>query len=388
MRKRVVIISPSTDVASSLEQVLRDSGRSPETVRRYPTISDLQSLVSAQQPTAGVLIDFASQSQALSLLRRLRRSHPELPLVIVNGPRKLSSVVQAKTAGAWGYIPESPTSFDIRNLAAQLNHEQHAQHQETGTGALVSFIPAQGGNGASTIALHVGAAVAERHAGQSLLADFDLHTGTAAFQLGLRPGRTPLSTLTAKSITEESLRQAIVRKENLDLLVGTSDAEDLVPETFRCVPELLTLLRKMYRYVFVDLPAPTLSSSIDVLTQSDSVYLVCTPEITSLYLTRRKILSFHSRGIPLDKVRILVNRATSWGAVDKSALERIVGLPAEWVIDNDYASVRQAALEGGLVAESSVLKGQFMQLAAEVTKRRGLEPSIDVGAPVSIEDCA
>ena len=114
------------------------------------------------------------------------------------------------------------------------------------------------------------------------------------------------------------------------------------------------------------------------------MYLVCTPEITSLYLAKRKILRLRSRGIPLDNVRVLVNRATSWGAVDRTALERIVGLRVEWVIDNDYASVRQASLEGGLVADSSVLKKQFTQLAVDITNPSGLESS----AARAVEACA
>jgi pilus assembly protein CpaE len=394
MGKRVVIISPSADMASSLEQILQDSGCSPETAHYYPTNSDLESLVTAEQPTAGVLIDFAGESQAMRVLWRLRRTHPELPLVVVNGPRKLSSVVQTKGAGAWGYVPESHTSSDIRNLAAQLSQEQQPHHprpsdirppDESGPGKLISFIPAQGGNGASTIALHVGAAVAQQHVGHSLLVDFDVHTGTTAFQLGLPPGPTLLSALNSPELTEESLSRATVRKDNLDLLVGTSDTEDLAPETFRRVPELMTLLKKMYRYVFVDLPAPTYSSSIDVLTQSDSVCLVCTPEITSLYLAKRKALRFRSCGISLEKVSVLVNRATSCGAVDRSALERIVGLPVKWAIDNDYASVCEAVLEGGLVADSSVLSGQLMQLATEITNRLRPNPQLTSAPTPSTE---
>ena len=313
MRNRIVIISPSPALASSLEQLLSESGCSPETVPQYPTAGELEDRLSVEQPTAGVLIDYASESQAMNVLRKLHRSHPELPLVIINGPRKLSSVVQTKSAGAWGYIPESHSSADIRSLAAQLSDEKPAEGEEPGTGTLVSFIPAKGGSGASTIALHVGAAVSEQDVGRSLLVDFDFHTGTPAFQLGLQPEKTLLSTLTAGEMTAEALRQAIVNKGTLNLLAGASDVEEVVPETFRHVPQLLTLLRQMYRYVFVDLPTATFSSSMDVLAQSDSVYLVCTPEITSLYLAKRKILRLRSRGIPLDNVR--APRATRRGVL-------------------------------------------------------------------------
>lgn len=72
MRNRVVIICPSTDLSSSLERVLRDSGCNPETVNQYPAGSNLPTPVSAQSAGAAVLIDAASESQALRLLWRLR----------------------------------------------------------------------------------------------------------------------------------------------------------------------------------------------------------------------------------------------------------------------------------------------------------------------------
>jgi len=74
MRHRVVIVSPSIDLSSSLEQVLRDSGCSPETLNQHPAINDLPGLESAQEPPAALLIDSVSESETLSLFWRLRDS--------------------------------------------------------------------------------------------------------------------------------------------------------------------------------------------------------------------------------------------------------------------------------------------------------------------------
>ena len=118
----------------------------------------------------------------------------------------------------------------------------------------------------------------------------------------------------------------------------------------------------------------------------------CSPETLGRYPTISEFQGLVSAQQPPAAVR---TRQSAYsresrrllGAVNKSTMEQIVGLPMEWVIDNDYVPLRQAALEGGLVADSSVLRGRFMQLSAQLTKRLDLEPSTDGAAFLCVEVC-
>ena len=69
---------------------------------------------------------------------------------------------------------------------------------------------------------------------------------------------------------------------------------------------------------------------------------------------RDSLLRFGSSGTPLNNVCLFVNRDASWGDVDKSTLEQIVGLPVEWIIDNDYSPERQVTVEGEIITDLPV----------------------------------
>ena len=239
----------------------------------------------------------------------------------------------------------------------------------------MSFLPAQGGSGASTIALHVATAVAQSRQGECLLVDFDLHTGTVGFQLGLQPKHSLISVMSQPELSEETLRQAGTRAKGLDIIVSSTDAEILEPSVFRKTNEFLSIVQETYRYAFVDLPAATLSSAVDVLKRSHLVYLVCTPEITSLHLALRKVSYLDTCGVPADNVRLLINRASSWGGLDMSRIEKVVGKPVEWLIDNDYPAIRESALRGGLVSPESALSAQFAHLAIGIVHELACEPA-------------
>jgi len=129
------------------------------------------------------------------------------------------------------------------------------------------------------------------------------------------------------------------------------------------IPAALESARRTYAYIIADLPDPLFSSSRAILKMSDRVYLVCTPEITSLHLARRKAQQLREAGVPNDRLGLLVNRVGAWGSFQPSEVQRVVGAPVVWTLDNDYASLHDATLAGGLLAESSSLSKQFDEFA-------------------------
>ena len=107
-------------------------------------------------------------------------------------------------------------------------------------------------------------------------------------------------------------------------------------------------------------------SSAEALELADQIYLVCTPEITSLHLAKRLIDRIRRLGAPGERVRLLVNRVGSWGALETEQIKRVVGVDVEWALDNDYAAVRQASWSGGPISTASALRAQIDQLADQI----------------------
>ena len=136
--------------------------------------------------------------------------------IVINGARRLGSVVRAKQSGAWGYLTEP---YDLSALSGRLGVQRTIAAERTGAGSLIAFIPAQGGAGASTVGLNTAIAMSERLQGHTLLADYDFHCGAIAFNLKLEPQHTLSDALRCDFRNAEWTNTA-TRWQQLDVLVG------------------------------------------------------------------------------------------------------------------------------------------------------------------------
>jgi Flp pilus assembly CpaE family ATPase len=238
--------------------------------------------------------------------------------------------------------------------------------------ALICFLPVQGGNGASTVSLHVAEAISRNVKGRVLLADFDFHSGTLAFRLGLKPSQTLADIFACEKAPESLWEEAACRWRSLDVVVAPPSNKSLPATSLERMPEVFASALRRYPYVIVDHPDAIYSSSRHIFTLADLVYLVCTPEITSLHLARRKVQQIRSMGVASDRLRLIVNRAGSWGSLGIEDVGRIVGVPVSWALDNDYAALRDATWNGGLVKEGSALARQLFELGSSVMRSDSL----------------
>ncbi|MDA0203813.1 MAG: hypothetical protein O3A53_12305 [Acidobacteria bacterium] len=365
--QRILIVSASPETVEQLNQAIRTASLDSEAEvwNEFPSDSEMRRrLKESQNPYAAAIFDMSRENEALRLVSALREVSPQTVGIVVNGARRLGSVVRAKQSGSWGYLTEP---YDLRALAERLGVERTIAAERTDSGSLIAFIPAQGGAGASTVALNTAIAMSERLQGHTLLVDYDFHCGAIAFNLKLEPQHTLADALRCDYRNSEWTTTA-TRWQQLDVLVGPRDPSDVGPKDLKRAPSLFAAAASRYHCTVVDLPAPLLRSSAEVLDLADQAYVVCTPEITSLHLAKRLIERIRKLGRPGEKVRLLVNRVGSWGALETEQIRRVVGSEVEWALDNDYAAVRQAAWSGGPIAAGSALRSQIDQLADQLIR--------------------
>ncbi len=366
MTGRILLISPNDPLIATLRHQLTGAGFScePTVLTHYPRPEAMKIILGTRQEQLTVaVIDLAKPTEALRIIRRLKASDLEVLVIAVDSYHRLSSIVAAKRAGVWAYLMPP---YNLRQLVEQLQEGKIGGKKEAKS-RLISFIPAQGGNGASTVSLHVADAIARKFHGQTLLTDFDFHCGTIAFQLRLEPKQTLADALRAFQRPSEDWRGSVCSWNHLDVLVAPPSNATVSSGELAAIPPFLATAREAYRHVVVDLPPSIFSSSRDIMKLSNVVCLVCTPEITSLHLARRKVAQMLKLGVSRERLRLLVNRVSSWGAVEIERVSALVGLNVEWVMDNDYPAVRKAAWEGGLISEHSALATQLRELGAQIT---------------------
>lgn len=325
---RLLIVSASPETVEQLNQATRTAGleKDAEVWTEFPSASEMRRrLKEASEPYAAAIFDMLRENEALRLVTALREVSPQTVGIVVNGARRLGSVVRAKQSGAWGYLTEP---YDLRALADRLGVERSIAAERAGPGSLIAFIPAQGGAGASTVALNTAIALSERLQGHTLLADYDFHCGALAFNLKLEPQHTLADALRCEFGSADWTNTA-TRWEQLDVLVGPREPSDIGVKDLERAPALFEAAAQRYHCTVIDLPAPLLRSSAEVLELADQAYVVCTPEITSLHLAKRLIERMRRLGRPGEKVRLLVNRVGSWGALETEQIRRVVGSDVE-----------------------------------------------------------
>jgi Flp pilus assembly CpaE family ATPase len=250
---------------------------------------------------------------------------------------------------------------------------------------LITLLPAQGGSGASTTALHVAEAIARNPAEKVLLIDYDFHSGTTAFRLGLQPRGSLDDLLKGGSVSEDRLKQAVTAWGNLAVLTPAAE-RGAAPPRFSSLDDVVRVAMEGYSTVVVDHPDALYSASLAVLSRSSFVGIICTPDISALYLVRRKRLAIAALlGREPKLLGLIVNRATSWGSLERADVERVAEAPIVAALPNDYAAVRRASWQGGLIEQDSALAVELLRLAQRIDKeapQSGLAPEVQIKGSV------
>ena len=116
--------------------------------------------------------------------------------------------------------------------------------------------------------------------------------------------------------------------------------------TARDVEKVLSLLRRVYSVVVIDMSSVLNDLNLAFLDTSDTIVEIVTYDSTTIHNTVAVADTFRAIGYPASKVRYLVNRADSSGGIDPTALERALGRTPEHRVVSDGRLVVQANNEG------------------------------------------
>ena len=365
MAKKVIIVSPDERLSRELLEALRVAQleSDPTVIAQYPTRGELKTFLSSNKESLGaVIVDVGDPDRALELIKEIRESFPLVVPIAADVTSRADSILAAMRAGAAEYL--SPP-FNPSQLRESFRERAKKETAKKPKGHVVCFMPAQGGNGASTVALHVADAVSREIKKKVLLIDFDFHSGTVAFRLRLKPEYTFADALVRTEIIDELWPRIVCSWNGLDVLASPA-ANEVSAQRMTQLSDVFDSASHMYSCVVIDLPNALFTSCQEVLRRSDVIYLVSTAEVMSLHLARRRINQLVELNIPLEQVKLVVNRVGSKRGLDTSDIGKVVGVPVEWTISNEYAVVNEAYLKGGLVPQNSSLGKELSEFACHI----------------------
>jgi pilus assembly protein CpaE len=297
----------------------------------------------------------------------LQAGHPGIVVAAAHTVSVSDLILAALRAGARDYLGP-PFQAEALERLLLLPGERR---QGFAPGRLICFMPARGGCGSSTVALHVAAAIARESGTKVLLVDFDFHTGTVDLRLGLQPKFTLADALQRGTGLDELWGQITCPWGGVEVLAPPPFGVSLEAEALRDAPAVFQSAKRAYDWVVCDLPSVVYTSAADVLAQAEEVYVVCTPELASLQLARRRVQQLYDLVTERNSIRLVVNRIGRPSSMSAEEVAKAVGVKVAWAFENDYDGVNAAILEGQLVSGRSKLGRQFAGFARQTI---GLPP--------------
>lgn len=215
-------------------------------------------------------------------------------------------------------------------------------------GKVISIFSTKGGAGKSVLATSLAVALSQRGAGPVCLVDADLQFGDVAVMLKLTPRHTIVDAVAALDRLDPNyLDQLLMTHEPSGLRVLPAPLEPAFADQIGAAEmvQIVEMLRTFCPVVVVDTPAYFNDVVLGLVEISDEILLMAGMDIPNIKNVKIGLQTLRLLGTPLEKVRLVLNRANSKVKLDVGEVERTLQLTADSLIPSDIV-VPQAVNKG------------------------------------------
>src|ERR1700722_2987278 len=329
-RNQIVCFVDDELSAAALRKGLEGSNLS---IRRG-TIRNAIRMLETDTELSALVTDISGIDDPFTELERLARvCPPDVDVAVIGESREILFYRELMDIGLTEYLPKPLTrDMVLHQLRPKLLGDVAPAAADRG-GHVISICGAQGGAGATSIAINLALQLAETTKAKVALLDLHLQNGETAVMLGLRPGpglRIALENpMRADALFLE--RAAIEINERVCLISADEDLDAQLDITEAGVRHVLGLLRQRFNYIVVDIPVPFPPSIHPAILLSRHVLVLLEAEVTGLrnaHALRAAVTNIAGR----DRVFTLLNRADRAGGLPRATIVKALGAEPDMVI--------------------------------------------------------
>jgi pilus assembly protein CpaE len=300
------------------------------------------------------------------LVEQIHQAGLNVPVIVLTVPQNPVEVDPAKGVHAVLSMPFS--GFELMNRIAGVRKEFAATSAIGSTRTISVFAP-KGGVGKTTIAFNLAVAMAQLEQ-KTVLIDGSVQFGDLRALLKVPVDAPSILDLPTDRIAESDLSDVLWRDPSgIDILLAPPRIEMAEMITARDIEKVLSLLRRVYSTIVIDMSSTINDINLGFLDSSDTIVEIVTYDSTTIHNTIAMADTFRSIGYPAAKVRYLVNRADSPGGIDPDDLQRALGRVPEHRVMSDGQLVVRSNNEGVpfiLANPSAPISQDVMRIAAEL----------------------
>lgn len=383
--QRVAIVDPSDTTREALRNVLLgvESIWLEAECARYEFFIEV---ISQSVPDVAVVSLDSDQAKAIQLIEQLTNDLPEVPVLAISARGDGQAILQALRSGAREFLTVPIVLEDLLKALQRLQRTrpdgEKGSNGKTTTkveSLVIAVLGSRGGVGCTSLAVNLGATLAQDAHHNAALIDLDLALGDADVALDLMADYTLADVaLNIDRLDLQFLRRSLSKHASgLSLLPHPVQMEDasLIREDH--LQRVIGLLRASYTHLVLDLSKSFSPTDVTALRMADLILLVAQLDLTSLRNVVRMMATLTATPGLAEKVQIVLNRVGSETDISLTKAEETIGKPIFWQIPNDPKPLMESRNHGTplLVYAPKCKVQQSIAGMAEAVCGRHLEPA-------------
>lgn len=369
LRRRIVAFINDDASAAALQTGLDRIEQKLEIKRG--TIQTATRFLQNDTDLGALVVDVAGIDDPVASLEAMARVCPPDVVVAVIGESTDIGFYRllVNSMGVAEYLPKPLTRDAVQTLLRPHLIGRETDAEVMRGGHVVAICGAQGGAGATSIAVNLALHLAETTKAMVALLDLHLQDGEAAVMLGVRPGpglRIALEDpLRADTLLIE--RAAIEVDQRVRLIAGDEAIDAELQITEAGVRHVLALLRRKFNYIVVDVPVPLPVAMRPVIELARHVMVLLEAEVTGLRNARA--LRTMVMGIAgANRMFTVLNRADRKGGLTLKMVEAGLGAPPDIVIPDLGKRMTEAVNIGvPAIRRSPALRRHLAPMVREIS---------------------
>ena len=274
-----------------------------------------------------------------------------LKLVAVCPASSPSLVLQAIHSGAMDFVDlKSDIEVELRSF---FNRLKASVGESTASGQLLAVVPCAGGAGASSLAVNLAAAIAQKHSTCCLL-DLCLRGGSLATLLKLKPKYTLLSLAEkAQQLDRAMFDQSLVKHDcGIHFLASPEPFSNFRQITPQLIQQVVQFSRARFAHVVAELEDMEHNEQVRTLAQADRVIMPLRMDFVAL-ARAKTCVELLSSNIPRNRIVLVACREGQPNELPAERFAEVLGMPVEHRIRYDPAAMNASVNLGmPLVAAS------------------------------------
>ena len=292
-----------------------------------------------------VIVDALLQGRvkASQVVSQLREGGLNVPVIMLTVPQQPVEVDIAR--GIHGVLTMPFSGYDLITRVNQVQKD-HAAEDSAGPSKMIAVYAPKGGVGKTTIAFNLGVAAARvgRHV---CVVDGSIQFADLRALLRVPSDAPSILDLPTDRIVESDMSEVVWRDPSgIDILLAPPRMEMAEMITARDVDKVLSLLRRLYDTVIVDMSVALDELNLALFDRADVILEIVTYDSTTIHNTIAMADTFRVIGYPPTKVQYLLNRADSNAGIDPADLTRALGRVPEYQVRSEGTIVVPANNQG------------------------------------------